>query len=58
MLIPIKLEYKDGGSVEYRAILYSVTDVHKIKYSELNEIDYYEGRIIKILGLEVYNNVK
>ena len=54
LLIPIRLQAKDGGTVEYRAVLYSVSNVHRIK----DENTYYEGTIVKILGIEVYNNVK
>lgn len=56
LLIPIPLRYKDGGSVEYKAILYSVTDVHRM---DLDCDDgYQDGTIIEVLGLEIYNNVE
>jgi len=61
LLIPIPLKMKDGGSVEYKAILYSVTDVHRIKPPDSpsqTEIEYYEGIQIKILGFEIFNNIK
>lgn len=39
MCFPIKYRYKDGGTVSYRAILYSYT-----KYNRLLENDrYYKG---------------
>ena len=54
LLVPIPMHLKDGGSVKYSALLYSVTDVHR-----LNPVTdgYEEGTIIKFLGFEVYNNV-
>ena len=49
LLIPVPLRLKDGGSVEYRAVLYSVTDVHRLA-PEL-ESGYLEGTVIEILGI-------
>lgn len=46
---------KDGGTVEYRAILYSVWDVHRLALDE--KTGYEEGLIVEILGIEVFNNV-
>jgi hypothetical protein len=56
LLIPVPLRLKDGGSVEYRAVLYSVTDVHRLA-SEAQS-GYLEGTVIEILGVEVFNNVE
>lgn len=55
LLIPIPFHLKDGGSVEFRALLYTITKYHKL--SSVEENRYIEGIGIKILGLEVYNNV-
>ena len=55
-LIPVPLRLKDGGSVEYRAVLYSVTDVHRLT-PEL-EGGYLEGTVIEIWGIEVFNNAE
>ena len=52
LLFPIPLRYKDGGTVEYKAILYSVTDYHS-----LNGVDGYNtGLEIKVLGITIYEN--
>ena len=48
------MRLKDGGSVKYSALLYSVTDVHRMSSAMEG---YEEGTIIEVLGLEVYNNV-
>lgn len=53
LLVPVPLHLKDGGTVVYQAILYSVSDVHS-----LNPDGYDDGTIIKILGFEIYNNVE
>ncbi len=56
LLVPIPFRLKDGGSVEYKAILYTVKDVHQINPDITKP--YIEGAIIKILGWEVFNNTK
>ena len=64
LLIPIPSKMKDGGTVHYNAILYSVYDVHRIKPVDVPnedgtyETEYIEGTVIKILGYEVFNNTK
>ena len=58
LLFPFPSRLKDGGSVEYRAMLYSVTDVHRINPEQERESDYLEGFIVEILGREVFNNVE
>lgn len=52
MLIPIPLKWKDG-SVEYKAILYSVTKYHAINPESTKGYD--DGWKIKILGLTVHD---
>ena len=52
LLFPIPLRYKDGGTVKYQALLYSITDYHA-----LSGVDGYDTGIeIKILGITVYEN--
>jgi hypothetical protein len=56
LLIPIPMKLRDGGSVEYRAILYKITKYHKLTLnSETENSGYIEGIGIKILGIEIYN---
>ena len=57
-LIPTRVRYEDGGSVAYKAILYKVTNVHSIGAEDTAEDEYLEGTVVKILGIEVYNDVK
>lgn len=52
-LIPIPHHIKDGGSVVYKALLYSVTKVHRISMSADNAYDV--GLTIEILGKTVYD---
>ena len=56
LLIPIPMRMKDGGSVEYRAILYCVTDVHRIDHEA--EDGYIDGTVVKLLGMEIYSNME
>ena len=58
LLFPIRQQYKDGGSVVYSAVLYEVYDVHAMYIEDHNysEIKFVEGYIIKILGVQVFNN--
>ena len=57
LFIPIPLRLKDGGTVVYKALAYSVSRVHRLA-SVKAEKEYEEGIIIKVLGIEVYNNVE
>lgn len=54
LLFPIPMKLKDGGTVEYKALLYSVTKYHKLA-PESSEKGYIDGIGIKILGKEVIN---
>ena len=56
LLCPIPMRLKDGGTVKYQAILYSVSDVHRLAPS--TESGYEEGYVIEMLGMQVFNNVK
>lgn len=57
LLFPIPIRMKDGGTVEYKAMLYSISDVHRINPDIEAAKPFLEGTIIKILGIEVFNNV-
>ncbi len=57
LLIPIPLHLKDGGTVVYQAVLYSVHKVHSMELVD-SELVYLEGTIVKILGIEVFNNTE
>ena len=52
LCIPIRRAYKDGGTVAYDAILYSVRKVHSL-YAD----GYMEGTQIRILFWTVYDDV-
>jgi hypothetical protein len=52
LLIPFPLRYKDGGTVEYHAVLYSVTNFHSMKTGG----GFYTGIQVKVLGISVCDN--
>jgi len=51
MLIPIPNRLKDGGSVEYNAVLYQYTKIHRL--SEKSSTGYEDGWDLKILGFHI-----
>lgn len=58
LLIPIPMYLDDGGTIVYNAILYRVDIVHRMVPETIAEDGYLKGTIVKILGIEIYNNVK
>ena len=63
LLFPIRNQLKDGGTVEYKALLYKVSKVHRlITIEEMEQVgkikEYDDGIIIELLGFEIFNNVK
>ena len=55
-LLPIPIRLKDGGSVVYTALLYQVQDVKRLAPVESGK-GFEDGLIVKILGIEIFNNV-
>ena len=63
ILFPRTRYLNDGGTVEYKSILYKVSKVHKlISIEEMEQEgkvkEYDDGIIVEILGFEIFNNVK
>ena len=55
LLVPRPRYLNDGGTVEYKAVLYNVTKLNKLNYYSASGYD--RGTIVEILGKEVYNDV-
>lgn len=55
MLIPIPMRLKDGGSVEYKAILYKYTKIHRL--SEQSSTGYENGWELRILRIQIGENI-
>ena len=62
LLVPIPVHYKDGGTVSYNAVLYSVTKVHSItsRYADDGELEvgHNVGTRVRVLIFPVYDDVK
>ena len=63
ILFPRTRYLNDGGTVEYKAILYKVSKVHRlISIEEMEQEgkvkEYDDGIIVEVLGFEIFNNVK
>lgn len=56
LLVPIPRYLNDGGTIEFQALLYTVTKYHKLDESAEN--GYVDGIGIEILGMEVFNSTK
>ncbi len=63
LLFPIRTQLKDGGTVQYTAVLYRVSKVHRLisieemeREGKIKEFD--DGIIVELLGFEIFNNVK
>ena len=47
LLIPIPMKLKDGGSIEFKAILYKITKYHRLSSTE-EDVKYIDGIAIEI----------
>ena len=60
MLIPMKMHLEDGGTTVYSAVLYTVTDWHRLndEYTEGDTLAprYIEGVTVRIFGMLVYDS--
>lgn len=63
LLIPKTYQLKDGGTKEYRAVLYTVTKWHAFRQSYDDGYDgmdgeqqFVVGTTVEILGMRVYHN--
>ena len=60
LLVPIPVGYKDGGTVEYNAVLYTVRKVHRIADGPgyPNGGGYDIGTQVRLLFWTVYDDVE
>ena len=56
LLVPIPKKYKDGGSIDYNALLYQISVYHRLDLA--CEDGYRDGLEIKILGKTVYQKIE
>ena len=57
LLFPLRLQRKDGGTVDYAAVLYGVTKMHAYHH-EGEQLGLNVGVQIRILWFQVYDNVR
>ena len=55
MCIPVRNQYKDGGTVRYSAVLYGVTRWHALAIED-HRSGYRIGTQVRILFWDVYDN--
>jgi len=63
LFFPIRMSLKDGGSVQYKALTYSITKVHSLisdeeAIQEGKVKPYDDGFVVEILGIKVFDNVE
>ena len=56
LLVPVKECAKDGGTIKYNAILWSVTKHHSMFHDSAGNFGYDTGTTIRILCFEVYSD--
>ncbi len=56
LLVPVKECYKDGGTIKYNAVLWSVTKHHSIAHDSAGKRGYDTGTTVRILCFEVYSD--
>lgn len=54
LVVPTRKMFWDGGTIEYKALLYKITKYHKL--DENSKDGYNDGIKIEILGFTIYNN--
>lgn len=61
LLFPIMGRLKDGGSIRFQSLTYTITRVHAlVGPDEPNPEgkEFHEGLVVEILGRTVYDNVQ
>lgn len=63
LLFPARLQLEDGGSIQYRALIYRITKVHALIPEEEAMQNgkvkpYNDGIIVEIFGVKVFEHVE
>lgn len=56
LLFPVRLLYKDGGSVEYRSLTYSITRYHRLSHEAAQGFE--TGWRIKFFGITLRDDLR
>ena len=54
LLIPVRMNLKDGGSVRYKSLVYEVTKIHQLVPEADGVKPYIDDFEVKILGITIY----
>lgn len=53
--IPVKFVYKDGGTVAYKAVLYSYTKYHRLTEDGSGNVSYYEDDVFRFFPFNYFD---
>ena len=56
VLFPIKTRLKDGGTVEYKALTYKISKVHRLNSLDSEDV-YTTVLIIEVFGKKIYEKL-
>ncbi|MCM1506724.1 MAG: hypothetical protein NC177_06270 [Ruminococcus flavefaciens] len=56
LLVPVKVGYKDGGTIKYNALLWGVTKHHSITFDSDGNYGYNTGTTVRILCFDIYSD--
>ena len=54
LLVPVRMNLKDGGSIRYKSLVYEVTKIHQLAPEADGVKPYIDGFEVKILGMTIY----
>lgn len=55
LFVPIPMHLKDGGTVEYKALTYKVSKIHRTNLHSLT--GYEDGIVVEVFGIKVYEKI-
>lgn len=56
LLFPIPMRLKDGGSIRFQSVLYSVTKINRL--NEDIDSENIKGWEVEVLNMKVYSNIE
>lgn len=56
LLFPIPMRLKDGGSIRFQSVLYSVTKINRL--NEDIDSENIKGWEVEVLNMNVYSNIE
>lgn len=56
LLVPLPMRLKDGGSIRFQSVLYSVTKINRLN-EDINS-ENIRGWEVEVFNMKVYSNIK